>query len=75
MNFCTSEVDPVVRLRSSAGHLLTRRVVDRDDWVSEAVLDIAAGHQTQWTPKQWNTLLHDLKRSPGTLADWLDLNT
>lgn len=62
------------RLRESAGHLLVRRAVDRDDWVSEAVLDIATGNQRLWTPKQWSALLKDLRRCPGTLDDWLDLN-
>ncbi len=78
MNFCTSEVDPgeiVERLRDEVGHLLVRRVVDRDDWVSDAVLDIAAGNRKSWTYSDWHMLLVDLRRTPGKLADWLDLNT
>ena len=75
MNSCTPELDPVDHLRSEAGHLLVRRAVDRSDWISDAILDIAAGQRVHWTPQDWNTLLTDLRRSPGSLADWLDLNT
>jgi len=74
VNGPTPHVDLVDRLRESAGHLLTARAVNRDDWISEAVLDIAAGNRTHWTPQQWRTLLRDLRRSPGKLGDWLDLN-
>ena len=62
------------RLRDSAGHLLVRRVIDRDDWTSDALCDLAAGDRVQWTPQDWRTLLRDLRKTPGTLNDWLDLN-
>jgi len=78
MNFCTSEVDPgdiVERLRDEAGHLLVARAATRNDWIGEAVLDIAAGDRKIWTLKQWRALLQDLHCTPGKLADWLDLNT
>ncbi len=74
MNGPTPPPDPVDQLRSAAGHLLTARAVNRDDWISDAVLDIAAGDRTHWTPQQWHALLTDLRRSPGNLTDWLDLN-
>lgn len=75
MNSCTPQLDTVDQLRDEAGHLLVRRAVDRSDWISDAVLDIAAGDRKHWTPQDWRTLLKDLRRSPGTLAEWLDLNT
>ena len=77
MNFSTSEPDPaeiVDRLREAAGQLLLRRVIDRDDWIGLAVLDIAAGDRQHWTPQDWHTLLAELHRTPGKLSDWLDLN-
>ncbi len=75
MNLCASEVSTVDKLRDAAGHLLVCRAAFRDDWIGIAVLDIAAGGQTDWTPTEWYWVLDDLKRTPGKLADWLDLNT
>ena len=65
----------VMMLREAAGHLLVRRLVDRDDWISQGIFDIAAGARTDWTPQDWRTLLRDLKASQLKLTDWLDLNT
>jgi hypothetical protein len=67
--------DPITQLRNTAGHLQVHCACDRTDWIGDAVLDIAAGDRINWTPSDWRTLLQDLRRSPGTLTDWLDLNT
>ncbi len=75
MNCFPSEVPMVERLRREAGHLLVHRVIERDDWIAAAVLDIAAGDRKHWNPKDWDTLLKDLRCTPGRLAEWLDLNT
>jgi hypothetical protein len=62
-------------LREEAGHLLVARACDRDDWIGAAVLDIAMNEQRNWGLKEYRKLLADLRRTPGCLADWLDLNT
>lgn len=67
--------ETIDRLRDEAGHLLTRRAAQRDDWIGDAILDIAAGDKLAWTPEDWRALLADIDRVPGKLTDWLDLNT
>ncbi len=64
----------VNRLRDTAGHLLISRVVNRDDWVSQSVFDIAAGDRKSWTVTDWDELLADLDACQLCLSDWLDLN-
>ena len=53
------------------GHLLVRRAVDRDDAVTLAILDLAVGDQTEWTPQQWDTLLSELAGCDMTIEEWL----
>jgi hypothetical protein len=43
------ERTPAERLRDH-GRLLVRRAVKREDWITDALLDLAAGDQQQWTP-------------------------
>ena len=69
----TPELDPVDRLRRDAGRLLVSRAIDRDDWISQAVLDIAAGSKIDWTPADWQILVRDLKAGRLNISDWLDL--
>ena len=57
------------------GSLLVRRAVLRDDWIADAILDLAAGDQTEWTLEQWDTLFTDLKKSDLTVEAWLMLYT
>ena len=75
MNGPTGELAPVDRLRDEAGRLLISRAIDRDDWISQAVLDIAAGSRRDWTPANWRALVRDLKACQLRISDWLDLNT
>ena len=75
MNSFTPQVDIVDKLRDEAGRLLVRRAVNRNDWISEALLDIAAGDQTHWTPQEWTVLLADVRTTRLHIDDWLDLNT
>ena len=78
MNVQTSELDRadlIIQLRDEAGHLMVRRVIDRDDWISQAVFNIAAGSRKHWTTPDWNALIRDLGASQLKLTDWLDLNT
>ena len=56
------------------GHLLVRRAILRDDWIADAILDLASAHRTYWTPRSWQVLLKELRNSPDTIADWLVLN-
>lgn len=74
MNFPTAQVDPVEQLRESAGRLLIRRAILRDDWIAEAIFIIAAGDKTDWTPPEWDGVLADLKACRLRVNDWLDLN-
>lgn len=64
--------DPRYRLQEEAGHLLVRRAIVRDDWIADAVLDIAAIGKTQWTPSEWNALLAELSQESAKLAEWID---
>ena len=57
------------------GHLLVRRAILRNDWISDALLDLAAGSQTEWTPQEWNVLLKELRESSEKIEDWLVLNS
>jgi len=75
MNFHTFEDNPVDKLRRECGQLLVHRAIDRDDWISQGILDIAAGNKTNWTPQQWDVLLTDMHASRIRVSDWLDLNT
>ena len=56
---------------SSYGHLLVRRAIERDDWVSESIFNLAAGDQAHWTPEEWAPILTDLETCDDKLADWL----
>ena len=58
-------------LRRNAGHLLVRTAVNRDDWIADAVFDIAAGGQTEFTPKQWDEVLSMLDASNIKIGDWI----
>jgi hypothetical protein len=57
---------------SDHGRLLVRRAVHRDDWISEALFDLAAADQSEWTPLQWDTLLADLERCDMTISEFID---
>lgn len=71
MNFHTSEVD---RLRDAAGKLLVRRAVHRNDWIAQAIFDIAAGDKKHWTTHEWRQVLTDFEACRLRVNDWLDLN-
>ena len=53
------------------GRLLVRRAVLRDDEISQALLDLAAGDQTEWTPQEWFDLSMELENSDMTISDFL----
>jgi hypothetical protein len=57
------------------GRLLVRRAVDRDDWISEALLDIAANGQKEWTPAQWDALLAEISGNDMSIDEFLDFYT
>lgn len=40
------------------GHLLVRRAIEREDVVADAVLDLLAGTQKEWTLAEWEAVLH-----------------
>ena len=56
---------------SEHGRLLVRRAVTRDDWITDALLDLAAGDQTEWTPGEWMDLLMELESSDMTIEEFL----
>ncbi len=57
------------------GHLLIRRAVRRNDWISDAIFDLAANGQAEWSPQEWAVTLRKLDKSSETIADWLILNS
>lgn len=57
---------------SAHGNLLVRRAVLRDDWIADALLDIAAADQTEWTLEEWQALLTELESSDMTISEFLD---
>lgn len=57
------------------GHLLVRRAVLRDDWISDEILELAANGQRDWTVAEWTALLTELQASKLRLRDWLILYT
>jgi len=67
-------LDPADVLRDH-GHRLVRCVLKRDDDLTEALLDLAAGKQANWTPAQWDALLTELGKSDEIVEDWLVLNS
>jgi hypothetical protein len=60
---------------SDYGHLLVRRAICRDDWISDEILELAANGQREWTVAEWSALLAELKASKMRLRDWLVLYT
>lgn len=54
------------------GHLLVRRALDRDDWICNAILDLAANGQREWDLAEWTALLTELETSDMTVAEFLD---
>jgi hypothetical protein len=64
-------IDPKSRDLSDFGHLLIRRAILRDDWVAEAIFNIAAEGQQKWDTRQWAVLLAGLESSKQTVNEWL----
>ena len=59
------------KLVTAYGNRLVRRVIDQEDWASEAIYEIAAGDKKNWTPIEWQAVLSDLERSPLKVKDWV----
>ena len=55
------------------GRLLVRRAIDRDDWIAEAIFDIAANGKREWTPSEWEALLTEISGDDMTIADFITL--
>jgi len=75
MNVTSLDLENIGRLRREAGHLLVRRAIFRDDWVASLIFDLAAGDKENWTTREWNQILRDLKACRLRVTDWLDLNS
>ena len=60
------------KLIEEYGNRMIRRVLEQDDWASEAICEIAAGDRKQWTPIEWQAVLSDLERSPLKVKEWVD---
>lgn len=65
---------PADRLRDH-GRLKVRRAVNRDDWIADALLNIAANGQTEWTPQQWDALLAEIAGNDMCIDEFLDFYT
>ena len=46
-----------LEILEAADHLLVCRAIERDDAISDAVLEILAGSQREWTLDEWENLL------------------
>jgi len=57
------------------GHLLVRRAICRDDWISEKIFELAANSQRLWDYQEWRTVEAELKASNLRIRDWLILYT
>lgn len=55
------------------GHLIVRRAVQRDDWISDTIFELAAQGRSDWSQQDWDTLLAELDSCNDKLADWLIL--
>ena len=55
------------------GRLLVRRAIDREDWISEAIFDIACNGKRHWTSSEWDALLTEICADDMTIADFLIL--
>ncbi len=53
------------------GHLLVRRVAQRDDSVSDALFDVASGGRSTWTLADWEAMLDELDACQLTVGAWL----
>lgn len=60
---------------SDYGHLLVRRAICRDDWVSEQLFELAANGQREWTLAEWKVLELELETSKMRVRDFLVLYT
>jgi hypothetical protein len=60
---------------SDYGHLLVRRAICRGDWVSDAIFELAANGQREWTLAEWKKLESELETSKLRLREWLILYT
>jgi hypothetical protein len=58
------------------GHLLVRRAMQRDDWITKALIDLAAADQKEWTFEEWHALLAELDNAGDmTISEFLDFYT
>lgn len=57
------------------GRLLVRRAILRDDWISDAIFELAANGQREWTLTEWKKLESELKTSKMRIRDFLVLYT
>lgn len=53
------------------GHLIVRRAVLREDDISQALFDLAAGDRIQWTLEDWQPILADLLNCNDKIEDWI----
>ena len=53
------------------GGLLVRRVVERNDEVTDALFEVAIDGRKNWTHREADGLQNSLKRCDMTVRDWL----
>lgn len=56
---------------SAHGSLLVRRAVLHDDWISDAILNMAAGTRRDWTLAEWDALLSEIMGCDLTVEEWI----
>jgi hypothetical protein len=56
-------------------HLRLGRIMNREDALSDALLDVAMGAQTKWTVSELAVIMAQLDGSSDRLDDWLAIRT
>ncbi len=57
------------------GHLKVRRAIQRDDWLSEKIYDLAAADRKEWDTNSWAVLEKELENCELKIKDWIVLYT
>ena len=70
---CPSDRTTADKLRDH-GRLLVRRAVNRDDWIADALMELAAESdgRTDWTPQEWDTFVSETFGNDMRIDEWLD---
>ena len=70
----TDNTDTIRKQLTEHGALLVRRAMLRDDWITKALIDLAAADKPTWTFEEWHALLAELDNAGEmTISEFLTL--